>query len=107
MKVIICGAGQVGMQIARHLAREQNDVVVVDYDGDLVRRTHAPRTPAEIVEWVRSQINAIFDDLLRLTVKHFMRARITQATARRILQYRIKEVFQIKRQFGHSNEKDT
>ncbi|NRB33894.1 MAG: Trk system potassium transporter TrkA, partial [Rhodobacteraceae bacterium] len=38
MKVIICGAGQVGWQIARHLSREQNDVVVVDNNPDLVRR---------------------------------------------------------------------
>ena len=28
MKVIICGAGQVGWQIARHLANEKNDVTV-------------------------------------------------------------------------------
>ncbi|MDZ4096034.1 MAG: Trk system potassium transporter TrkA [Paracoccaceae bacterium] len=38
MKVIICGAGQVGWQIARHLAGEKNDVTVVDYSADLVRR---------------------------------------------------------------------
>ncbi|MFQ6552211.1 Trk system potassium transporter TrkA [Aestuariibius insulae] len=38
MKVIICGAGQVGWQIARHLASEQNDVTVVDNNADLVRR---------------------------------------------------------------------
>ena len=38
MKVIICGAGQVGWQIARHLATENNDVTVVDRDPDLVRR---------------------------------------------------------------------
>ena len=38
MKVIICGAGQVGWQIARHLANEKNDVTVVDRDPDLVRR---------------------------------------------------------------------
>ncbi|KCV83728.1 potassium transporter peripheral membrane component [Actibacterium atlanticum] len=38
MKVIICGAGQVGWQIARHLASERNDVTVVDNDADLVRR---------------------------------------------------------------------
>ena len=30
MKVIICGAGQVGWQIARHLYSEKNDVTVVD-----------------------------------------------------------------------------
>ncbi|MEO0486649.1 MAG: Trk system potassium transporter TrkA [Pseudomonadota bacterium] len=38
MKVIICGAGQVGWQIARHLSGEKNDVTVVDLDSDLVRR---------------------------------------------------------------------
>ncbi|MDH2326172.1 Trk system potassium transporter TrkA [Cereibacter sp. SYSU M97828] len=38
MKVIICGAGQVGWQIARHLSGERNDVTVVDMNPDLVRR---------------------------------------------------------------------
>ncbi len=38
MKVIICGAGQVGWQIARHLAGERNDVTIVDSNPDLVRR---------------------------------------------------------------------
>lgn len=38
MKVIICGAGQVGWQIARHLSGERNDVTVVDVNSDLVRR---------------------------------------------------------------------
>jgi trk system potassium uptake protein len=38
MKVIICGAGQVGWQIARHLSGEKNDVTVVDNNADLVRR---------------------------------------------------------------------
>ena len=38
MKVIICGAGQVGWQIARHLASEKNDVTIVDSDQDLVTR---------------------------------------------------------------------
>ncbi|MCR9126960.1 MAG: Trk system potassium transporter TrkA [Rhodobacteraceae bacterium] len=38
MKVIICGAGQVGWQIARHLSAEMNDVTVVDNNADLVRR---------------------------------------------------------------------
>ncbi len=38
MKVIICGAGQVGWQIARHLSREKNDVTVVDSNPELVRR---------------------------------------------------------------------
>jgi len=38
MKVIICGAGQVGWQIARHLSGERNDVTVVDKNSELVRR---------------------------------------------------------------------
>lgn len=38
MKVIICGAGQVGWQIARHLSGEKNDVTIIDYNADLVRR---------------------------------------------------------------------
>jgi trk system potassium uptake protein len=38
MKVIICGAGQVGWQIARHLSGEKNDVTVVDSNPDLIRR---------------------------------------------------------------------
>jgi trk system potassium uptake protein TrkA len=40
MKIIICGAGQVGGQIARHLAREEgaNQVTVIDRDPALIRR---------------------------------------------------------------------
>lgn len=38
MKVIICGAGQVGWQIARHLSGEKNDVTIVDSNAELVRR---------------------------------------------------------------------
>jgi trk system potassium uptake protein TrkA len=40
MKIIVCGAGQVGGQIARHLAREEgaNEVTVVDSNPALVRR---------------------------------------------------------------------
>ena len=38
MKVIVCGAGQVGWQIARHLSGESNEVTIVDRDPDLVRR---------------------------------------------------------------------
>lgn len=40
MKVIVCGAGQVGFNIARHLALENNDVTVVDQNPDLVRRVN-------------------------------------------------------------------
>lgn len=38
MKVIICGAGQVGWQIARHLSGENNAVTVVDNNPALVAR---------------------------------------------------------------------
>ena len=38
MKVIICGAGQVGWQIARQLSGEGNDVAIVDHNAALVRR---------------------------------------------------------------------
>ena len=38
MKVIVCGAGQVGFSIARHLALENNDVIVIDQSPDLVHR---------------------------------------------------------------------
>jgi trk system potassium uptake protein TrkA len=40
MKIIICGAGQVGGQIARHLAREEDasQVTVIDIDAGLIRR---------------------------------------------------------------------
>jgi len=38
MRVIVCGAGQVGTTIARHLATEGINVTVIDNDPDLVRR---------------------------------------------------------------------
>jgi trk system potassium uptake protein TrkA len=38
MKVIVCGAGQVGASIAQQLASENNDVTVVDVDGEVLRR---------------------------------------------------------------------
>ena len=38
MNVIVCGAGQVGSHIARHLATEDNTVTVIDQAADLVRR---------------------------------------------------------------------
>ena len=38
MKVIVCGAGQVGYNIARYLAHEDNDVVVIDHSNELTRK---------------------------------------------------------------------
>ena len=38
MRVIICGAGQVGYSIAAYLAREENDVTVIDNQDALIAR---------------------------------------------------------------------
>jgi len=38
MKVLVVGAGEVGYHIAGHLAREKNDVVVIDEDPEALRR---------------------------------------------------------------------
>ncbi len=38
MKVLVCGAGMVGYNIARHLASEENDVSVIDESPDLVQK---------------------------------------------------------------------
>ncbi len=38
MKIIVCGAGQVGSNIARHLALENHDVTVVDQSETLVQQ---------------------------------------------------------------------
>ena len=38
MKIIICGAGQVGWQIARHLSDERMDIIVIDKSQALVQR---------------------------------------------------------------------
>lgn len=38
MKVIICGAGQVGSSIARYLAAEGNTVTVIDQSPELIRK---------------------------------------------------------------------
>ncbi|MDH3240471.1 MAG: Trk system potassium transporter TrkA [Alphaproteobacteria bacterium] len=38
MKVIVCGAGQVGSSIVRHLVAENNDVTVIDQSAELIKR---------------------------------------------------------------------
>ena len=40
MKVIICGAGQVGFSIARYLSVESNDVTVIDQSPDLIGKVN-------------------------------------------------------------------
>jgi trk system potassium uptake protein TrkA len=41
MRVIICGAGQVGYSIATYLAREDNDVTLIDSDPDKIAQASA------------------------------------------------------------------
>ena len=38
MRIIVCGAGQVGFNIARQLAAEQHDVTVVDHSEQLLKK---------------------------------------------------------------------
>ncbi|MEN5392452.1 NAD-binding protein [Stenotrophomonas sp.] len=38
MKIIVCGAGQVGMTIARQLASEGVAITIIDTDAELIRR---------------------------------------------------------------------
>ncbi len=38
MKVVVCGAGQVGFNIAKYLAEQQNDVTVIDRSPELIRK---------------------------------------------------------------------
>ena len=38
MKAIVCGAGQVGENIARYLATESNNITVIDQNPDLIRK---------------------------------------------------------------------
>jgi trk system potassium uptake protein TrkA len=40
MKVVICGAGQVGFSIARYLSAEGNDVTVIDQSPDLIGKVN-------------------------------------------------------------------
>ena len=38
MKVIVCGAGQVGFNIARYLAAEDADITLIDTDADIIQK---------------------------------------------------------------------
>jgi trk system potassium uptake protein TrkA len=38
MKIVICGAGQVGFSIAGHLSEENNDVTIIDESDGLIQR---------------------------------------------------------------------
>lgn len=37
MKILILGAGQVGISVAQNLASEANDITVIDFDGELLQ----------------------------------------------------------------------
>ena len=38
MKIIICGAGRVGMSIAEHLSTENNDITVIDSNNESIQK---------------------------------------------------------------------
>ena len=38
MKIVICGAGRVGMSIAEHLSTEQNDITVIDSNIEAIQK---------------------------------------------------------------------
>ena len=38
MKIVICGAGRVGMSIAEHLSTEQNDITVIDSNSEAIQK---------------------------------------------------------------------
>ena len=52
MKVIICGAGQVGYGIAERLSQEGNDVSVIDTSASLVSRMEDTGTVLQPVTWL-------------------------------------------------------
>ena len=58
MKVIICGAGQVGTGIAERLSAERNDVSIIDSSAELVQRAN------DVLEVRAVQGNAAHPDVL-------------------------------------------
>ncbi|MEQ1713002.1 MAG: Trk system potassium transporter TrkA, partial [Hyphomicrobium sp.] len=64
MKVIICGAGQVGTGIAERLSAEGNDVAIVDTNGTLVQRVN------DVLELRAIQGNAAHPDVLASAGAH-------------------------------------
>ncbi len=59
MKVIICGAGEVGRNIARYLSLEDNDVSIIDEEAELI-------TKISMEEDIRSIVgNAAFPEILK------------------------------------------
>ena len=37
MKVIICGAGEVGKTLAQHLSKENNDITIIDQSEESLK----------------------------------------------------------------------
>ena len=60
MKVIVCGAGQVGFDIARQLSAEDNDVTVVDHDYERLRKVN------DALDVLTLQGFASYPDILQL-----------------------------------------
>lgn len=58
MKIIICGAGQVGTGIAERLAAEGNDIAIIDASAELVQRAN------DVLEVRAIQGNAAHPDVL-------------------------------------------
>lgn len=54
MRVIVCGAGQVGFNIASYLSRENNDVTVIDKDADTIARVNRDLDANGILGWASS-----------------------------------------------------
>ena len=52
MRVIICGAGQVGYGIAERLAAEDNDISVIDTSAELIQVIRPRRTCCSTREMV-------------------------------------------------------
>jgi len=69
MKVIICGAGQVGYSIAQYLAKQNNDITVIDWSDDLVQKIREHLDVQAIVGYasdpdILEQANAADADML-------------------------------------------
>lgn len=73
MRVIICGAGQVGLSIATYLTREENDVTLIDIDADKIAQASADldarciRGPASSPEILASANAGNADMLIAVT----------------------------------------
>lgn len=59
MKIIILGAGEVGGTLAAHLASEQNDITIVDTDGERLRQLQ-DRLDIRTVQGQASHPNILF-----------------------------------------------